>query len=130
MILLDTCAWLWWMSDPDQLSGRARREIDAAVRGGGVLISAISAWEIGIKEAKGKLRLRWPAEEFVARSAALPVVKFIPLSPEVAVASSKLAMHHQDPADRFIIATALRMRLPVATSDGKFGAYDGLAVVW
>lgn len=130
MILLDTCVWLWWMSEPERLTPRARAAIDAATGAEGLRVSAISAWEVAIKAASGKLVLRWPAPEFVARAAALPIFQFVPISYEIALASTALEPIHRDPADRFIVATAKSMGIPLVTSDEKIPLYQGLRVVW
>ena len=54
MIVLDTHAWIWWVSEPDRLSSRAHAAITSARRVG---ICPISIWEISTKEAKGRLSL-------------------------------------------------------------------------
>ena len=46
MMVLDTQAWLWWMHDPSRLPARARRAIQAAEKGKGLRVSAISVWPI------------------------------------------------------------------------------------
>ena len=45
------------------------------------------------------------------------------ISAEMMVNAALLPLHHRDPADRFIIATALKMNLPVVTSDDNFPKY-------
>jgi len=57
MIVLDTQAWLWWAHEPSRLSSRALRVIRKAEKADGMLVSAISVWEIAVKSALGKLEL-------------------------------------------------------------------------
>jgi PIN domain nuclease of toxin-antitoxin system len=112
------------------LGRRAARVLSTATGGRRILVSAVSAWEVGVLAATGKIELRWPAAEFIERTAALPVVTFVPLSREVAFQATTLQPIHRDPADRFIIATALSLGVPVATSDSRFPKYAGLEVTW
>jgi len=68
VILLDTHVWVWWLATPERLSTAARERIDAAVDGGRVPVSAISAWELALLAKKGRLELDEPVEEWVALS--------------------------------------------------------------
>ncbi|MEH2324057.1 MAG: type II toxin-antitoxin system VapC family toxin [Nostoc sp.] len=66
MILLDTHVWLWLLHDPSQLSSQAQAAIDSEEPQSGLLVSAISAWEIAIKFSIGKLTLPLPVNEWYA----------------------------------------------------------------
>jgi len=48
MIVLDTHVWLWWLSNPEKLTVAASRAIDDGIRDEGIIISAISTWEIAL----------------------------------------------------------------------------------
>ncbi|MEY3867169.1 MAG: type II toxin-antitoxin system VapC family toxin [Microcoleaceae cyanobacterium] len=63
MILLDTHIWLWLLHDPSQLSETARMAIDTEEAHNGLLVSAISVWEIAVKSSIGKLILPLPIDD-------------------------------------------------------------------
>lgn len=93
-------------------------------------VSAISAFEIAIKARKNKLDLNLPADEWWQTALAHHGIASIPVSAEIALASVALPPHHNDPADRIIIATAEIHSAPVVTSDGVFTAYRSVRVEW
>lgn len=119
-LLLDTCALLWLSSGAPELSPGARRRIDNAYV---VHVSPISLWEIARKVRKGTLRLPMPPEEWFARARRQHDLTLLPLSEEVMYLAASLPEHHKDPADRFIIASALLNSLDIITSDRHFPAY-------
>ena len=130
MILLDTHVWIWWLAEPARLSSTAALAIDAAVRADAVHISAMSAWELAMLVARGRLVLDRPAARFVADTEALPFVHFIDVDPRIAVASVELTLPHPDPADRLIVATALALDAPLVTKDERIRGWGGVPTVW
>ena len=119
-LLLDTCVLLWLASSPGRISADVRRQIaESEIR----YVSSMTFWEIIFKCQIGKLKLGLDPVvwlERVERKFALTVVG---VSHETMVNAALLPLHHRDPADRFIIATALKMNLPVVTNDGNFPKY-------
>lgn len=105
----------------ERLSAGAREAIDRADR---VAVSAISAWEISLEVGRDALELPLPAGEWFARVVAEHHLILAPLTVDVLVAANALPWHHRDPADRFIIATAMQMGAAVVTADRRFGLYD------
>ena len=131
MIVLDTHAWLWWISNPELLSVTARKAIDHAMADGEMCISSISAWEVAILVKKGRLDLTMPAEDWIARSEALPFLRFIPVDNRIALKSANLpGQLHDDPADRIIIATTITLGGTLATKDDKIRKYQHVRSVW
>ena len=128
MILLDTCALLWLLAEPQRLSTRAQKVIDASR--GKLAVSAISAFEIVIKVQKRRLVLPLPADEWWRTTLAHHGIECIPVSAEIALSSVALPQHHHDPADRIIIATATHHAASIVTSDGVFKNYKGVHVEW
>lgn len=128
MIILDTCAILWLAIEPERLSERAKALI--STHRAGLAVSAISAFEIAIKVRKRKLDLGVPADEWWRIALAHHGISSIPVSDEIALASAALSPHHNDPADRIIIATAEAFHAPVITSDAAFRSYDCISVEW
>ena len=120
-LLLDTCALIWLASDGGELSVRAR---DAIERADTVWVSAISAWEISRKTVRGGLELPLPAGVWFERALKHHHLALAPLSVEILVKANDLPWHHRDPADRFIIATAIGMGATVVTADRRFHPYS------
>lgn len=124
-LLLDTHVWLWLVQREATLKPKVVAAIDAAAAGGGVLISAMSVWEVAMLEAKGRISLSTPCESWVATALSLPGVGLVPLSPAIAVASSRLpGAFHGDPADRILVATARERRAVLVTRDERILAYS------
>ena len=125
MTLLDTHVWLWWVQDPDRIKESARRRLDAEESQNGLLVSAVSFWEIALKVSIGKLVLPMDVQSWLAKARAYPGIRVIPLSAEAAVESTQLpGSFHNDPADRFLVAQARIRKIPLATADGKILPYQ------
>ncbi len=88
-----------------------------------VAVSSISAFEIALKNRQGKLSLPMPPEEWWERFVTHHRIDVIILSPELVMGATRLPNVHKDPADRFIIATALAHRSPVVSADQRFAEY-------
>ena len=131
MIVLDTNAWLFWLHDPSRLSKRARSAIRKATAADGALVSVISLWEVALKSRLGKLRLPMDIDTWCARARSYPGVGIEPLGVEDAIASTRLPGEiHRDPADRFIVALARRLAVPLVTADEKLRAYAHVETIW
>ncbi|CAG1000717.1 Ribonuclease VapC22 [Methylophilaceae bacterium] len=125
LLLLDTHVWLWFaLGDTGRLTASVRKKIEAAAHGGKLAVSAISVWEIGMLEAKGRIVLGSPCEKWVKTALTLPGMRLIGLEPEIAVASSRLPGEmHGDPADRILTATARAHDAVLATADERLVEY-------
>ena len=131
MIVLDTQAWLWWLHDPSRLSVRARQAMVRAEREGGMMVSAISVWEVATKCALGKLVLPIQLDVWFELARAYPGIVIEPISAEDALASACLpGLFHKDPADRLIVALTRRLQAKLVTADGLIRAYPHVATVW
>ena len=119
-MILDTCALLWLAGGSKKLSRAALKEINAA---SAVYVSAISGFEISLKVGAGKLELSHPVEEWFKRVVEHHGLTVLPLDLEVCIAAAKLPPIHDDPFDRFIIATAKLNDLSVVTADERFEEY-------
>ncbi|MFO7573506.1 MAG: type II toxin-antitoxin system VapC family toxin [Gaiellaceae bacterium] len=128
MTVLDTHAWLWWVDDDPRLSDAARIAIESS---DGLVVSAISAWEVATLERLGRLRLVPDTRAWIRRALAQPGVVPAPVTPDVAVAAgSILPPFPGDPADRIIYATALVEDARLVTADRRVARHDPDRVVW
>ena len=131
MIVLDTHIWIWFISEPEILSKRAKKAVFAAVKEKSVLISSISAWEVALLVKKKRLTLSLDVTDWIAKSEGLPFIQFIEISNSIAVKSVNLPQPlHPDPADRIIIATALSTGVPLVTKDKKLLDYPHVKTIW
>lgn len=87
--------------------------------GGGGAISAVSVWELALLYEKGRLSSSLSTEAAVRYALGRYPLKVIPIDAEIALLSRTLPFRHEDPADRFIAATAHRLGVPLATSDAR-----------
>ena len=122
MIILDTHIWIGYIDDPTSLPKPA---LDA-IRGGRepVGISSISVWELFMLERRGRLELRIPAGQWVAKCERLSLFHFVPVDNTIAQLAVELPEPiHGDPADRIIIATALSLGATLLTKDRQILSY-------
>ena len=129
-VLLDTHAWVWWVDGSGDLPATTRRQVQAAFAAGQFWVSAISAWEVALPVQRGRLVLRMPVREWVARSEALVGLRFLPVDQTIAVRSVELPGLHTDPADRWIVANAEYLGAVLVTKDERLRAYAGVVTVW
>lgn len=115
--LLDTHAWLWIVGgDRTRGNPKAWEEIDQSAITQSLAVSEISFLEIARKAGKGRLELFKDPVVWLREAATTPGIGFITISRETLVKSALLDMH-PDPADRILVATALRYSLRLATAD-------------
>ncbi|HEX8210736.1 MAG TPA: type II toxin-antitoxin system VapC family toxin [Longimicrobium sp.] len=132
-LLLDTHVWIWVMEGrTDEVPSTVLDAVERAQTDGRVWVSAISVWEVGMLEAKGRLTLSRGIQDWVRRALGVPGVRLAELSPEVALDSSSLpGTVHGDPADRILIATARDLGATLVTRDRSIISYgeQGLLAV-
>ena len=124
-ILLDTHCWIWiQFGQVEKFARTARATIEKAARRNALRVSVISVWEIGMLESKGRLELKMNCSEWIRQALSTPGLSLVPLSPEVAVESSRLpGPFHGDPADRILVATARIFGLDLMTKDDRLLEY-------
>jgi PIN domain nuclease of toxin-antitoxin system len=117
--LLDTHVFIWAVSAPSRLDPQTRAAV--AAPDNQVFVSAVTAWEIAIKRALG--RLKFPIDRF---DDILVRMGFdtLPILPAHAIAAGSLPRHHDDPFDRMLIAQARVESLTLVSSDQAVGRYD------
>jgi PIN domain nuclease of toxin-antitoxin system len=132
LILLDTHALIWWLSDPERLPAKARRSIDTAVESEDpIAVSSISLWEIAMLVVRGRLVLSIHVDTWITSVEALPFLTFVPVNNRIAVRAVQLSeFPHRDPADRIIVATAIGMGASLVTADERLREYPAVTTVW
>ena len=119
-LLVDTCAIIWLATGDRKLSKLARGAMcDVEL----LCFSSISIWEIARKVKKGELEIPVTPGRFADMLVRQYGMKELPLDHSIMLNASALPETHKDPADRFIIATALLNGCVVVTGDRRFPEY-------
>ena len=124
--LLDTHVWLWGINEPERLPTSVRTELEMASEP--PRLSPISLWEVMLLAERGRITLS-PNPRTWLREAAR-TVREVPLTFEVAAASRQLRLDHEDPADRFIVATAKVFGLRLVTADTRLLRCPDVESLW
>ncbi|HEX2207080.1 MAG TPA: type II toxin-antitoxin system VapC family toxin [Longimicrobium sp.] len=125
--LLDTHAFLWFVTGDERLSGTAKETIEA--RNAEVLLSIASIWEIAIKVALGRLPLPSPVRSFVPRQMKENRIGLLPVALDHAVEAGSLPHHHRDPFDRMLVVQSFMEEIPIISADPELDRY-GVHRVW
>ncbi|MEO1016201.1 MAG: type II toxin-antitoxin system VapC family toxin [Pseudomonadota bacterium] len=116
---MDSHALFWWLIDHPRLSRTARASI--ADPSNDVFASAVTGYELGLKQARNRLSPQITGElELMIRRAGLPVLD---ISLRHAVEAAGLPGPHGDPFDRILMAQARVEELTVVTLDPVFDDY-------
>ena len=132
MIVLDTHALIWWASgQKEQISEAATQAIEAELKGGDILVSSISAWELAMLVAKGRLALSLDVSDWLTLVGQIESVRFVPMDNEIAIKSAGLpGAFHKDPADRIIVATARKFGAALVTADERIRGFPNVHTIW
>jgi len=122
--LLDTSALLWALGEPERLSAKARRLVDA----GENVVSVASYWEVVIKTQKSLLSIS-DLPTWWRRATELTRARVLNIRASHISALAALPMLHKDPFDRILIAQAMAEGLGLVTNDGPIGEYP-IQTIW
>lgn len=126
-LLLDTHIWLWSFLEPERLTPRVSDSLEEPANE--LWLSSICVWEALMLAERGRVRLL-PTPERWIRDALIEVPMLEPaLNREVALQSRRLSIPTQDPADRFIAATAHVHELTLVTDDRNLLEIEGVSVL-
>jgi PIN domain nuclease of toxin-antitoxin system len=129
-ILLDTHALVWLLEDSERISEPIHAQIQQAADEDCLFVSAITPWEIAMLVARSRLRLGQDVAEWLAAVLSLPGIRLEPLSPAIAVASTRLSWEvHPDTADRILLATARHLDATLITADQTMLGYGAQGFV-
>jgi len=132
VIVLDTHALIGWVASDPQLSSPAHRAIETERNNTGrILVSAISAWEIAMRVARGRLQLAMDLDDWLATVSDIESLSFIPVDVALGVQSVRLpGDFHADPAGRLIVALARHYAASRVTADRKILADPQVKTIW
>jgi PIN domain nuclease of toxin-antitoxin system len=124
-VLLDTHVWWWFVMGSERLQDSpALTLIRKAIEHQKVFISVMSVWEMGMLEAKERIRFQQGLRTWVEAALAKPGIRLQGLTPSIAIESTRLpGDFHPDPMDRILVATARELNIPILTADAAIIAY-------
>lgn len=120
-LLLDSHIVLWWLSDDERLTHKARRLVERADE---VFVSAATTWELAVKASLGKLRMPEGFLEVVEAQG----FSHLPITPVHAMAVQNLPWHHRDPFDRILLAQAIVEGLRLLSVDEALTSYGTFVI--
>jgi PIN domain nuclease of toxin-antitoxin system len=126
-LLLDTHAFLWFITNDPQLSASAQSLI--ADPNNEILVSPASYWETAIKVSIGKYPLSAPYEDFIAKGLDGNGFRILPIEPRHTAVLTTMPFHHRDPFDRLVVAQALVEKISVVSKDAILDLY-GVKRLW
>jgi len=117
-MVLDTHVLVWAVTDDRKLGRKARALIDRFWAAGRIAVPAIAFWEVGVLQARRRLQLPVPVREWRDGLLSAGAVE-LPLDGAIAIRALDLSGLHDDPADRFIVATTLVHDAALMTADER-----------
>jgi PIN domain nuclease of toxin-antitoxin system len=131
LTLLDTHAWVWWVTEDRRLSVAARRAIERRSAEGALALSLMSVWEVAKKVEKAQLVLDRPVETWVDEALNRPGLQLLELTRPILLESCRLpGPFHGDPADQIILATARDREAVIVTKDDRIRRYPHVRSLW
>ena len=129
MVLLDTHVWIWLVEGtPGTISERVLARLESAAGRSALRVSALSAWEVAILTRKRRLQLTRDPASWVSEAITRRGITEVRLNSAVAVAAALLPTPApEDPADRFLLATAFSNGWTLATRDADIISYAAVA---
>lgn len=129
--LIDTHAWVWWVTADRRLSRTARRVIEQGLAGDALLLSLMSVWEVAKKVEKRQLVLDRPIEAWLDSATLRPGLHCVEITRPILIESCRLPQpFHGDPADQIIVATAREREATLVSKDQKVRGYPHVRTVW
>lgn len=130
-IVLDTHAWIWWVTKDRRLSQKARVAIQNSQRDDTLWLSLISVWELAKKIEQAQLVLDRPLDRWLDEATAQPGLHLAELTRPILVESCRLPQPFPgDPADQIIVATARQHEAALVTKDGAIRKYPQIRSIW
>jgi PIN domain nuclease of toxin-antitoxin system len=125
VLLLDTHIWVWYVEgDARRIPRRILAAVEPAVARDGVLVSAISVWEVALLDAARRIELATEVRTWVGQALSRPGIRLQALTPSIAIESTRLpGKLHRDPADRLLIATCRILGATLVTRDEPILTY-------
>lgn len=116
-LLLDTHIWIWSLGDRDRLVSTVSRALRKPENE--LWLSPVSVWEMMILAEKRRVRIDREPEGWIREALKMAPMQEAPVTHEIALQSREVDLAHEDPADRFLVATAGVLDLTLVTADRR-----------
>ncbi|MCY3965350.1 MAG: type II toxin-antitoxin system VapC family toxin [Acidobacteria bacterium] len=126
-LLLDTHIWLWSRLDRRRLRGETVSALESPENE--LWLSPISIWELAMLTERGRVVLNVAVEAWIEDAMRRMPTRQATITHEIASASRAVDLPHQDPADRFLAATAKVMDLTLITADAQLAEVSDIAIL-
>lgn len=126
-LLLDTSAFLWWITDSKRVTARVRQVLGD--EDNEVWFSVASGWEIAIKAGLRRVSFAEDPEQLIPEQLSANGFQVLPVQLRHALKVSALPSVHRDPFDRLLVAQALVEGLTIVSGDVRIGEYP-VDVLW
>lgn len=131
MIVLDTHAWVWWLTEPRSLSRKARAATEQASEHATLAVSSISVWEVALLSKRDRIELEMPFQEWLHKAEAVAGIEYVEIDNRIAFRSVELpGFPNPDPADRIVVSTALELGAPVVSKNAAIRSYAAVESIW
>jgi len=131
LTLLDTHAWIWWVTRDARLVRSARQAIEKAASAEVLALSLISVWEVAKKVEKGQLAFDRPVSDWIDQATAHPGLQMVELTRPILVESCRLPPTLPgDRADQLIVATARDRDAVIVSKDDRIRMYAHARSLW
>lgn len=125
LLILDTHIWIWWVEQDKRLPEHVRELIEDSNQQ--VAVSAASVYELTLLEQRGRIQLNRAVDDWIERATAGVDIEVLAVDRRIAQIAGGLPLHHGDPLDRLVIASAIQHEARLASLDGQFPRYTELA---
>ena len=126
-LLLDTHIWVWSVLDRKRLSTKVAAVLESPKTE--LWLSPVSVWELLLLTERRRVQLDRPADRWIADVCAATPIRDAPLTRDVAIESRRLPLPLEEPADRFIAATALVYGFTLVTADKRLMTLKAVSVL-
>jgi PIN domain nuclease of toxin-antitoxin system len=126
-LLLDTHVWIWSLVAPRHLTSRVVRALRSPANE--LWLSPVSTWELLVLVEKGRVVLDVEPDEWLDEAMRRAPLREAPITHDIARESRRIKLPHQDPADRFLAATAKVLGLTLVTADERLMGSRELSVL-
>lgn len=125
LLIMDTHIWIWWVKQDSQLPAEIEKRLTE--HPGALAISSVSVYEAILQIRRGRVTIDLPLEEWLLAATAEADIAVLNVNVEIAAKAAALPLHHGDPLDRLILASAIHYDALLASVDAKFPAYEALS---
>ena len=122
LLILDTHIWIWWVKQDSQLSRSIEKKLTESTAP--LAISSVSIYEAVRQIKRGRVSIDLPWQEWLHAATRESDIAIMNVSAEIAATAGELQLHHGDPLDRIIIATAICHDAMLASVDSQFPHFE------